>query len=85
MSFQPMIQTKDTPPSWGLHPYAEVGVVLEGKMEVNLMERFYLFRDRAGLIYIQPNLYHTMRNAGDTLPLLLAFAVMDDSAIDGMN
>ena len=35
-------ETKDTPPSWGLHPYAEVGVILEGKMEVNLDGTVYL-------------------------------------------
>ncbi|MFQ8841086.1 MAG: cupin domain-containing protein [Clostridium fessum] len=46
----------------GLHPYAEVGVVLEGKMEVNLDGTVYLLGP-GDSIYIKPNLYHTMRNA----------------------
>ena len=67
-------ETKDTPPSWGLHPYAEVGVILEGKMEVNLDGTVYLLGP-GDSIYIKPNLYHTMRNAGRySLPLLLASA-----------
>lgn len=57
--------SKDAPPSWGLHPYAEVGVVLEGTMEVNLDGTIYIL-EAGDSIYIKPNLYHTMRNAGDT-------------------
>ncbi len=57
--------SSDTPPSWGLHPYAEVGVVLEGRMEVNLDGTIYIL-EAGDSIYIKPNLYHTMKNAGDT-------------------
>ena len=72
-------ETKDTPPSWGLHPYAEVGVVLEGKMEVNLDGTVYLLGP-GDSIYIKPNLYHTMRNAGDTpCRSFWHLQIMDDS------
>ncbi len=57
--------SKDAPVSWGLHPYAEVGVVLEGRLEVNLDGTIYILEE-GDSIYIKPNLYHTMRNAGDT-------------------
>lgn len=55
----------DAPPSWGLHPYAEVGVVLEGRMEVNIDGTIYIL-ETGDSIYIKPNLYHTIRNVGDT-------------------
>ncbi|MGI6053599.1 MAG: helix-turn-helix domain-containing protein [Clostridium sp.] len=55
-----------TPPSWGLHPYAEVGFVLEGSLEVNLEGTIHLL-EQGDSIYIRPNVYHTMRNAGTTL------------------
>ena len=72
-------ETKDTPPSWGLHPYAEVGVILEGKMEVNLDGTVYLLGP-GDSIYIKPNLYHTMRNAGDTpCRSFWHLQIMDDS------
>lgn len=72
-------ETKDAPPSWGLHPYAEVGVVLEGKMEVNLDGTVYLL-EPGDSIYIKPNLYHTMRNAGDTpCRSFWHLQIMDDS------
>ena len=72
-------ETKDTPPSWGLHPYAEVGVILEGKMEVYLDGTVYLLGP-GDSIYIKPNLYHTMRNAGDTpCRSFWHLQIMDDS------
>lgn len=54
----------DTPPSWGLHPYAEAGVVLEGRLEINLEGTVYIL-EPGDSIYIKPNIYHTMRNAGE--------------------
>lgn len=54
----------DTPPSWGLHPYAEVGVVLEGCMEV-VMDEVHYRLTQGDSIYIKPHTYHTMKNAGE--------------------
>ena len=66
-------ETKDTPPSWGLHPYAEVGVILEGKMEVNLDGTVYLLGPG-------DSIYNTMRNAGDTpCRAFWHLQIMDDS------
>ena len=60
-------------------PYAEVGVILEGKMEVNLDGTVYLLGP-GDSIYIKPNLYHTMRNAGDTpCRSFWHLQIMDDS------
>ena len=57
----------------------EVGVVLEGKMEVNLDGTVYLLGP-GDSIYIKPNLYHTMRNAGDTpCRSFWHLQIMDDS------
>mgnify|MGYP000514885022 CR=1 FL=1 len=80
MSFQPMIQRqKIHRRPGGLHPYAEVGVILEGKMEVNLDGTVYLLGP-GDSIYIKPNLYHTMRNAGDTpCRSFWHLQIMDDS------
>ncbi|MCI7263465.1 MAG: cupin domain-containing protein [Clostridium sp.] len=51
------------PPSWGLHPYPEVGFILEGSLEVTMEENTY--RLEAGdSIYIKAHTYHTMKNAG---------------------
>ncbi len=62
-SYEP--ERGEVSPSWGLHPYAEVGYVLEGKMEVNLEGTAYIL-EPGDSIYIKPNLYHTIRNVGDT-------------------
>lgn len=53
----------EIPPSWGLHPYPEVGFILEGTLEVTMEEHTY--RLEAGdSIYIKAHTYHTMKNAG---------------------
>lgn len=75
----PEKEETDTPLSWGLHPYAEVGVVLEGKMEITLDGTAYLL-EAGDSIYIKPNLYHTMRNVGDTpCRSFWHLQIMDDS------
>ncbi len=51
--------------SWGLHPYAEAGGVLEGTMEVCMDGKTYILEE-GDAIYIRPNTYHTIRNAGKT-------------------
>lgn len=57
---------EDIPPSWGHHPYPEVGTILEGRMEVVLDDVSYILEE-GDSIYIKPHTYHTMRNAG-TVP-----------------
>ena len=52
---------------------------MEGKMEVNLDGTVYLLGP-GDSIYIKPNLYHTMRNAGDTpCRSFWHLQIMDDS------
>ena len=54
---------EDITPSWGLHPYAEVGFVLEGRLEVTMEDTTYVL-EQGDSIYIKPHTYHTMKNAG---------------------
>ena len=54
---------EDIPPSWGLHPYPEVGFILEGCLEVTIEDVSY--RLEAGdSIFIKAHAYHTMKNIG---------------------
>lgn len=55
---------EDIPPSWGLHPYAEVGTVLEGRLELTMDDTVYIL-EQGDSIYIKPHTYHTMKNAGE--------------------
>lgn len=54
----------DAEPSWGLHPYAEAGMVLEGRLKVVIDDTAYIL-EAGDSIYIKPHAYHTMKNIGD--------------------
>lgn len=48
--------------SWG-HGYDELGIVMEGKLSVELLENEYIL-NKGDTIYIKKNTLHTFRNAG---------------------
>lgn len=48
--------------SWG-HSYDELGIVMEGKLSVELLDSEYLL-NKGDAIYIKKNTLHTFRNAG---------------------